>query len=46
MEEEFDNLELILVLAENECRHSFHVYAANYEAAASSHGAETGTMGT
>lgn len=46
MEEEFDNLELILFLAENEGRHSFHVYTVNYEAAASSHCAKPGTMGT
>lgn len=45
MEEEFDNLELILFLAENEGRHSFHVYTVSYEAAASSHCAKPGTMG-
>lgn len=46
MEEEYDNLELILFLAENEGQHSFHVYTVNYETAASSHLAKPGTMGT
>lgn len=45
MEEEFDNLELILFLAENEARHSFRVYIVNYEAAASSHSANLAQWG-